>query len=202
MTCQAHKAAMPCIHSNPDRFSKHCWPGNVRELENAVERAINVVPGEQIMVEHLPEHLTQTKKSWQPEESGATTLCTISKTETHATSNTLNGSAATQKPLPKNKNYNIALELYRSMETHSGVARTLSVSILQAKRYYNWLVINGYLTAPKEELSKREKDIVRLLFEEGLSLRMAAEKLDCSVNNVVYFRNNALRKGYSPSKTK
>jgi len=88
------------------------------------------------------------------------------------------------------------------METHSGVARTLSVSILQAKRYYNWLVINGYLTAPKEELSKREKDIVRLLFEEGLSLRMAAEKLDCSVNNVVYFRNNALRKGYSPSKTK
>lgn len=102
------------------------------------------------------------------------------------------------KPLPDNENYAKALEMYKADGTHSGVARELGVSILTAKRYFNWLVINGYLDAPKEELSQREKDVVKLLFENNMSLRQAAEELGCSINNVVYFRNSALRKGYTP----
>jgi len=181
------------------RLTSYPWPGNVRELENALERAINVAAGEQILVEHLPDHLRQIDNSSYLKDPGTITCRASNETESGAASETENSPDANLKPLPKNENYNIALKLYRSNETHSGVARKLGVSILQAKRYYNWLVINGYLTAPKEELSKKEKDVVCLLYEEGLSLRMAAEKLECSINNVVYFRNNALRKGYSPS---
>lgn len=104
------------------------------------------------------------------------------------------------KELPKNENYEKALDMYKKGGTHSAVARELKVSILTAKRYYNWLVINGFLTSEKEELSPKEKEIVGLLYEKKMSLRNAADKLGCSVSNVVYFRNNALRKGYKPKK--
>ena len=33
------------------------FPGNVRELENAIEHAIVMCDGEEIRVEHLPEHV-------------------------------------------------------------------------------------------------------------------------------------------------
>lgn len=36
---------------------KHNWPGNVRELQNAVEHAVTLCAGDQIMVEDLPEDL-------------------------------------------------------------------------------------------------------------------------------------------------
>ena len=35
-------------------LSGYDWPGNVRELENAVEYAVNMAPGEEILVTNLP----------------------------------------------------------------------------------------------------------------------------------------------------
>ncbi len=35
----------------------HDWPGNVRQLENAIEYAMNLVPGDTIRAEHLPPFL-------------------------------------------------------------------------------------------------------------------------------------------------
>jgi len=35
-------------------LSEYEWPGNVRELENAVEYAVNMAPGEEILVTNLP----------------------------------------------------------------------------------------------------------------------------------------------------
>ncbi|KAB2838597.1 MAG: sigma-54-dependent Fis family transcriptional regulator, partial [Melioribacteraceae bacterium] len=37
-----------------DFITKYDWPGNVRELENAIERAVVIGKGEEILVEHLP----------------------------------------------------------------------------------------------------------------------------------------------------
>ena len=41
-----------------DFLKKYDWPGNVRELENAVERAVVIGKGEEMLVEHLPIHLS------------------------------------------------------------------------------------------------------------------------------------------------
>jgi len=38
-------------------FYKYRWPGNVRELENVVEYLVNVVKGEEIQIEHLPNNI-------------------------------------------------------------------------------------------------------------------------------------------------
>jgi two-component system response regulator HydG len=43
-----------------DMLLKHSWPGNVRELENAVERAVILVPGEYITERELPLSITQS----------------------------------------------------------------------------------------------------------------------------------------------
>ncbi|MDI7246838.1 MAG: sigma 54-interacting transcriptional regulator [Bacillota bacterium] len=37
----------------------HDWPGNVRELENVVERALALVPGDTVEIDHLPAYLRQ-----------------------------------------------------------------------------------------------------------------------------------------------
>ncbi|MDT8860155.1 sigma 54-interacting transcriptional regulator [Alkalihalobacillus sp. MEB130] len=37
-----------------DKLQRHMWPGNIRELENVLERAINVLDGTVITLEHLP----------------------------------------------------------------------------------------------------------------------------------------------------
>lgn len=42
-----------------DLFLTYHWPGNVRELENVMERAFNVVEGQQIELNHLPPYLHQ-----------------------------------------------------------------------------------------------------------------------------------------------
>lgn len=38
-------------------FQQHTWPGNVRELENVLERAINLLDGNIIEINHLPLYL-------------------------------------------------------------------------------------------------------------------------------------------------
>jgi PAS domain S-box-containing protein len=42
---------------------KYSWPGNVRELENILERALNVVEGDEIEPAHLPYYIRQPKNS-------------------------------------------------------------------------------------------------------------------------------------------
>jgi PAS domain S-box-containing protein len=38
-------------------FAEYHWPGNIRELENVLERALNLVDGDEIAIKHLPYHL-------------------------------------------------------------------------------------------------------------------------------------------------
>ncbi len=45
-----------------DLLVKHAWPGNVRELENAVERAVILVPGEFISEKELPFSITESNQ--------------------------------------------------------------------------------------------------------------------------------------------
>ncbi|MDI3535294.1 MAG: sigma-54 dependent transcriptional regulator, acetoin dehydrogenase operon transcriptional [Thermosediminibacterales bacterium] len=40
-----------------DILENYNWPGNVRELENVIERAVNIVEGDLITQEHLPDYL-------------------------------------------------------------------------------------------------------------------------------------------------
>ena len=42
-----------------DLLARHPWPGNVRELQHAVERAVLVCEGDEILAEHLPPALTR-----------------------------------------------------------------------------------------------------------------------------------------------
>lgn len=44
-------------------FLRHSWPGNIRELENVIERALNMVEGEKVLVEHLPFYLGENQTS-------------------------------------------------------------------------------------------------------------------------------------------
>jgi arginine utilization regulatory protein len=44
-------------------FLKYNWPGNVRELEHAIESAMNLMEGDTILVEHLPQLITQYRES-------------------------------------------------------------------------------------------------------------------------------------------
>lgn len=55
-----------------DILSSHDWPGNTRELRNILERALNIVQGEVIQWEHLPEYLKKYKKV--PEEAAEESL--------------------------------------------------------------------------------------------------------------------------------
>jgi transcriptional regulator of acetoin/glycerol metabolism len=40
-----------------ERLYDHDWPGNIRELENCIEFAAHLAEGEEILPEHLPDHL-------------------------------------------------------------------------------------------------------------------------------------------------
>lgn len=40
---------------------QHNWPGNIRELENVLERALNMVEGEEVHPEHLPYYLRENQ---------------------------------------------------------------------------------------------------------------------------------------------
>lgn len=39
------------------RLEEYDWPGNVRELQNVVERMVNISPGQNIDISHLPEEI-------------------------------------------------------------------------------------------------------------------------------------------------
>ncbi len=43
-------------------FKQYNWPGNIRELENAIEMAVLLADGEEILLEHLPERLLMFNK--------------------------------------------------------------------------------------------------------------------------------------------
>lgn len=102
------------------------------------------------------------------------------------------------KPLPSNENYAKALNSYLSGGTHSGTAKELGVSMAQVKKYYTWLVKNGYLPIENTELSDAEQRVVDCIFGRKMSLRETAQELECSVSNVTYRRDSAFRKGYVP----
>lgn len=101
-----------------------------------------------------------------------------------------------RQPFPNPEKYQRALELYQEEKNHSRVARELGITINAAKKYYTWLVKNGYLPKEKAELSKAEQKVVHCIYEEGMSLTAAAKKLQCSVTNIVRRRDSALSKGY------
>jgi DNA-directed RNA polymerase specialized sigma subunit len=109
-----------------------------------------------------------------------------------------NSSSISKTPLPDNENYAIALELYLSGGTHSAVAKKLGVSINAVKKYNNWLVKHGYLPVEDAELSEAELKVVDCIYNRKMSLRATANELNCSMTNVVYRRDSAIRKGYSP----
>jgi len=44
-----------------DALMEYAWPGNVRELENAIERAVILTPGREILVSALPERVTERR---------------------------------------------------------------------------------------------------------------------------------------------
>ena len=56
-----------------DFLTKYEWPGNVRELENAIERAVVIGKGNEILVDHLPFHSNSI------DEPEAKTLSAIEK---------------------------------------------------------------------------------------------------------------------------
>lgn len=103
-----------------------------------------------------------------------------------------------RKPLPENENYTKALASYSNGGTHSGTAKELGVSMAQVKKYHNWLVKHGYLKVEKAELSDVEQRVVDCIFNKKMSLRATAQELGCSVSNVTFRRDSALRKGYVP----
>jgi DNA-binding NtrC family response regulator len=54
-------------------LSGYAWPGNVRELENTVEYAVNMAPGDEILVTNLPPRIQKALAA----QSGGTSLDSI-----------------------------------------------------------------------------------------------------------------------------
>ncbi|MBI4591511.1 MAG: sigma 54-interacting transcriptional regulator [Candidatus Rokubacteria bacterium] len=54
------RAVDPTVYA---RFEAYPWPGNVRELENVLESAINVMEGDTLRVDHLPETVAMRRSS-------------------------------------------------------------------------------------------------------------------------------------------
>lgn len=56
----AKQYSRPVASIHPDAFDvlmRHPWRGNVRELEHVIERAVIVAEGNEILIDHLPDHL-------------------------------------------------------------------------------------------------------------------------------------------------
>jgi len=66
------------------------WPGNVRELENVVERAVIVSPGEFIIPESLPAHLSSGGRQIPKGEANFTLDQAIDQAEKQILLETLN----------------------------------------------------------------------------------------------------------------
>jgi len=51
------KLKIRCTAGAMDILKKYPWPGNVRELKNVIERAVSLIDGNEIDVEHLPSEI-------------------------------------------------------------------------------------------------------------------------------------------------
>jgi PAS domain S-box-containing protein len=60
---RGHKAIKPASSEVLATLRKNPFPGNVRELENAIEHAIVMCDGEELRVEHLPEHIVAESRT-------------------------------------------------------------------------------------------------------------------------------------------
>jgi DNA-binding NtrC family response regulator len=62
-------------------LERHDWPGNVRELQHAVEAAMVVCDGEEILPRHLPRALAAAPPSPPAAEAGHAPLPTLEEVE-------------------------------------------------------------------------------------------------------------------------
>ena len=56
-------------------FLSYHWPGNVRELKHTIEYAMNIMEGDRILIQHLPNHMQelaflQSKNSFKSQDGG------------------------------------------------------------------------------------------------------------------------------------
>jgi transcriptional regulator with PAS, ATPase and Fis domain len=53
------------IHPEAKRaLAAYAWPGNIREVRNAIEQAVNMTPGDTILLKHLPEYIHHREKKF------------------------------------------------------------------------------------------------------------------------------------------
>lgn len=58
------------IHPDAKKaLTAYTWPGNIREVRNAIEQAVNMTPGDTILLKHLPEYIPNQEKKLIPTES-------------------------------------------------------------------------------------------------------------------------------------
>src|SRR5699024_1536219 len=70
------------INENIKRmFLSYSWPGNGRELENIIFRAVNLCTGEEINLNHLPEHILENVKIKIESEESSIELTPLEKME-------------------------------------------------------------------------------------------------------------------------
>lgn len=74
--CQEnHKAVHEISPEALDRLMNYSWPGNVRELENAMERAVIMCRGTQLLPEHFP--ITGMKLQMEQPAAGSVSLAPL-----------------------------------------------------------------------------------------------------------------------------
>jgi two-component system NtrC family response regulator len=64
-----------------EALCSHSWPGHVRELQHAVERAVLVCDGEEILPEHLPQAVLRARPQPAPEGSKEGLIETVERLE-------------------------------------------------------------------------------------------------------------------------
>jgi transcriptional regulator with PAS, ATPase and Fis domain len=58
------------IHPDAKKaLAAYSWPGNIREVRNAIEQAVNMTPGDTILLEHLPEYIHNQEHTAFPTEN-------------------------------------------------------------------------------------------------------------------------------------
>lgn len=70
-------------------FETYQWVGNIRELENIIERAFNLVEGDNINLEHLPDHLLLHRKKYKQKVSNKNLTDLLESVEREALLNAL-----------------------------------------------------------------------------------------------------------------
>ena len=68
---------------------RHSWPGNVRELENAIERAVILARGEQILPEDFPSTITGGRDDYSTLEKALEQQLSLEELERHYISRVL-----------------------------------------------------------------------------------------------------------------